>query len=57
MDTLQTECRCLPSNSLTVCVDMEGGHFRPANPEVRAKGRAVELGFVLHALRQAIGQL
>ena len=29
MDTLQTECRCLPSNSLTACVDMEGGHYEP----------------------------
>ena len=28
MDTLQTECRCLPSNSLTACVDMESGHFK-----------------------------
>ena len=27
MDTLQTECCCLPSNSLTACVDMEGGHY------------------------------
>ena len=33
-----------------VRTDMEGGHFRAADPEQRADLRALELGFVLDAL-------
>jgi len=35
-----------------VLTDMEGGHFRSADPEKRAQQRALEIGFVVDALRQ-----
>ena len=39
------------ANPVLVSTDMEGGHFRPADPTERARGRAYELGFVLAAVR------
>ena len=38
---------------MLVRTDMEGGHFRPAEPAKRAEGRALELGFVLCELLEA----
>ena len=37
--------------TVLVRTDMEGGHFRPADPRQRVRGRARELGFVLAAVR------
>ncbi|KAL1505073.1 hypothetical protein AB1Y20_008833 [Prymnesium parvum] len=36
--------------AVLVLTDMEGGHFRPADPQRRAEQRSLELGFVLDAL-------
>ena len=36
-----------------VRTDMEGGHFRPADPAARRRVRAIEYGFVLHHCRRA----
>ena len=36
-----------------VRMDMEGGHFRPADPSERARQRAKELGFLVAYARKA----
>jgi len=40
-------------NTALVRMDMEGGHFRSADPAERARQRAKELGFLVAAARAA----
>ena len=42
------------SQAVYVSMDLEGGHFRSADPVERAKQRGKELGFLLAALRHRI---
>ena len=41
------------NQAVYVSMDLEGGHFRSADPVERAKQRGKELGFLLAALRAA----
>ena len=42
-----------PASVQLVRMDMEGGHFRPADPSERARQRAKELGFLVAYARKA----
>lgn len=50
-DAIREEYSSQEANPVLVRTDMEGGHFRSADPEQRAELRSLELGFVIQALR------